>query len=170
MSTSTLYEIVSQAQAIERAIAEAGGELTPEIEKVLMNVDLSLSAKVEGYAQVIDHLDNEALFWAKRAAEADKIAKSIQNAKKRLNERVKEAMIALGKKEVEGETIRFQLVENKGSLVIDETKLPQTHKMQVTEWVADKEKIRADLEALQEVPGAELKGGYALRKYAARGR
>lgn len=165
----TLYEIVSQAQIIEQQIAEAGGELSPELEQALANVDLSLTEKVEGYAQVIDRLESVSEYWSKKAKELSAISDGVDTAVKRIEERLKSAMIELRKDEVFGESIRFKLSTTKGSLVIeDSSKIPSQFLMTVTTTIPDKEKIREALERADEVPGAKLLGGYRLNKYANR--
>ena len=167
---TSLYEIVAQAQVIENAIAEAGGELSPELEKALMQVDLSLTEKVEGYSHVIDRLESVATFWNGKADEYYAIASGVANAAKKIKERLKLAMVEMNKDEVFGESIRYKLTPTKGSLVIsDASKLPDEYLMIETKKVPDKEKIRAQLESFGDVPGASLEGGYQLRKYANRG-
>lgn len=164
---TNLYEIVAQAQVIENAIAENGGELSPELEAALALVDLSLTEKVEGYAHVIDRLDHVSKFWKEKADEHYAIASGLSKARERIKDRLKQGMVILNKDEVFGETVRFKLTPTKGSLVIsDASKLPDEYLMVETRKIPDKEKIRTSLESFAEIPGASLEGGYQLRKYA----
>lgn len=164
---NSLYEIVAQAQVIERAIAESGGELSPELEQALTQIDLSLTEKVEGYAQIMDRLESVSTYWAGKAAELSKISKGCSTVAAKIKDRLKQGMVELGKDEVFGESIRFKLTPTKGSLVIsDASKLTDEYLMIETKKIPDKEKIRAQLESFGDVPGASLEGGYQLRKYA----
>lgn len=163
---TSLYQIVAQAQYIEQKIAEAGGELTPELEAALSNVDLSLAEKVEGYAHVIDRLESVSKYWNDKAEELYNVASGCANAAKRIKERLKQGMVEMSKEEVFGESIRYKLTPTKGSLVIsDASKIPDEFLMVETKKVPDKEKIRTALESFASVPGASLEGGYQLRKY-----
>lgn len=169
--SKSLYEIVAQAGVIEREIAEAGGELSPELEKQLSNIDLSLAEKVEGYAQIIDRLESNSVYWKDKANGFMAISRGLDNVVKRIKDGLKNAMIDLKKTEVYGESICYRLGTSKGTLVIDDTsRLPVAFTMQVTSTVPDKEKIRAALERLEIVPGTRLEGGYRLTKYANRER
>lgn len=163
---TNLFEIVAQAQSIEKMIAEAGGELTPELEAALDNIDLTMATKVESYSYLVDRVCHEAMFWKGKAQQFTKLARALESVADRVEGNMKKAMIAMQKTEVLGESVRYVLSTTKGALVVDTAKLPDTYKMAVTEYVADKEKIRAALEKFEDVPGAKLEGGYSLRKYA----
>lgn len=162
---STLFEIVAQANAIERQILEANGELSPELESALANVDLAVTEKVDSYSVVISRLDTASDYWKAKAAEYTKLAKSTANASDRIRAAIKEAMQSMGKDEVCGEDVRFKLSKSKASLVIDDMMLDPAYKMVITTHLSDKEKIRSALDAGFEVRGARLEPGTSLRSY-----
>ena len=54
--TPTLYQLTGQMAAIEDALQENGGELTPELEELWAETAESLPQKVDGYNQVITNL------------------------------------------------------------------------------------------------------------------
>lgn len=166
----TLFNLVVQANSISQALCESGGELTPQLEALMAHVDTAFPAKVESYHIVMERMTVEAEYWKEKASVYLKIAKAHDALQERLKASIKDGMIALGKDEVMGESIRFKLSPTKGALVIsDETKLPDEYLMIETKKVPDKEKIRASLEAFATVPGASLEGGYRMSKYTIKG-
>jgi hypothetical protein len=166
MSGPKLFDIVAQANHIERQIVEASGELSAELEAALAQVDLALAEKVDGYSAVMVRLDAAAEYWKVRADELARVARSVGAARDRIKEAVKAAMQAMGKDEVSGNEVRFNLSKVKPRLVIDDAALDPAYKMQVTETVTDKERVRLALEEGFEVRGARLESSVSLRSYA----
>lgn len=164
----TLRELTEFAGQIMASLAESGGELTPEIESLLGNLDLKVGKKIDGYKFLMSKMEAEEKFWRSEADTRTKIARSCAAFNDRLYDAIKDAMVKLGVKEVQGETFRAVLSPTKGRLVVDEAKLPEQYKTQVVSLVVDKEKVRKDLEAFVEVPGATLEGGTGLKFYNAK--
>lgn len=101
MSGMTLFELSAEMAAIEDALIEGGGELTPELEQMLQENQQGLANKVDGYCAIIhklsyteDVLDAEI----KRLQEKKKVAK---NAKERLKNHVCETMGTFGMTKLE---------------------------------------------------------------------
>lgn len=163
--SQNLQVMVLEFNNIVSAIAEAGGELTPELEAAFDGMGAQIQVKADSYAFVMDRLDAEAEFWKKRAEQFSRVAKSCKNLKERLNDSIKMAMKQLGTDEVHGVDMRFKLTRMAPKLVIQESLLPSEYKMVVTETVPDKERIKADLANKCEVPGAVMEEVLALRKY-----
>lgn len=166
MEKTTLIKIADDALALNRQLIESGGELTPEIEARLNDIDLKTRDKIDAYQVVRERCRLEADYWKTKADELMRISRAHKEIDRRLTENIKKHMELTGTKEVEGHTVRFVLTKTGEELVIDDSLLPDAYKMQVTEWVPDKEKIRAALQDGVDVAGAELRGGFALRKYA----
>jgi hypothetical protein len=163
--SESLFSLVAQANALEQKIAEAGGEISPEVEKELSHIDLALPDKIDSYAFIIGRLDAASDYWKAKAAEYTKLAKSTANASERIRGAIKQAMMAMQRDEVSGGDIRFKLTSSKASLVIDGATLDPSYMMTVTNHVADKERIKSALEAGFPVKGAHLEAGKALRTY-----
>lgn len=161
----SLYSLVAQANALSRMLAETGGEITPEIESLMSNVDVKLPEKVDGYAVVMERLELEAKYWKDKAASYSLMAKSLASLQDKLKERLKEAIKALGVDEIHGNDVRFKLSGVKPALVLDESKLDPSYLMTVTETVPDKERIRAALQEGAEISGASLVQSVSLRSY-----
>lgn len=156
--------LVADMNQIMSQIAEAGGELSPEIEAFLDDVQGQIQVKADGYAFIMERLTTEAEFWKAKADSYAKVAKACSALKERLNDSIKGAMVALGTDTIEGEEVRFRLSRTKPRLVIDEDFLPPAFKMQVVTLVPDKDKILGELEMGAEVPGAKQEVSFALRK------
>jgi hypothetical protein len=168
-NSDTLYSLVSQTQAIEKMLIEAGGELTPELEAMLDNVDVSMAQKIDGYAFVMEDCESRAAFWKAKADTYSKLAKSHAAIQERIKERLKAALIQLGKDEVQGNEIRFKLSKLNPKIVIwNEAELPDDFKIIVQTKAPDKERIQESLKEGFEVPGVRVEPVYSLRKYAAR--
>jgi hypothetical protein len=158
----TLVEIVSQVAEVTSQIVEAGGELSPELEMKLMQIDLSLARKVDGYSNFIDRLEMEIAYWDAKAKRMKQIADSHKRLREGLRTRIKEAMIAMDRNEIAGEDMRFKLVRSTPSLVIDdENAIPGEY--QIVSWEIDNAKLKKALQSDMKVPGAHLEESLSLR-------
>lgn len=162
----TLLELVTAGQNMTRSIIENGGELTPDLEKALSMVEIEVPAKIDQYVEVLDRLDMEEVYWKSKAKERTAIAKGCANASKRLRDTLRSTMKVFDFKEIFGNDYRFLLTTSAAKLVVEnESLIPQEFKMQVTEWVLDKEKIKSALKDKIEIPGVSLEQKGTLRKY-----
>lgn len=162
----TLLALVGVANFITQALVEAGGEITPELEGTMADLQLQVATKVDGYLAVMDRMEIEAEYWKSKADAYRKIAAAHTSVRERLKENIKRAMLAMGVTEVEGHETRFVLSATKPALVItDGAFIPEAYLDTVVEKVPNKIRIREALEHDQSVPGARLEGGHALRSY-----
>ena len=162
----TLHSLVQQAQVIESALVEAGGELTPELEAIIANLDVSVAEKIDGYSFIMDRFENEAAVFRTKADSFARVAKGLTLFQDKLKERVKLAMVAMGKDEIKGNEVRFKLSNSAPKLVIEnEMVIGDAYKKIVQTIVPDKEKIREDLSIGLAVEGCKLVNGKALRTY-----
>lgn len=100
--STTLFQLSQEMMAIEDALWESGGELTPELEQAMAENAESMAKKVDGYNAVIrafaykaDVLDAEI----KRLTALKKVA---ENAQKRIKEHLLDTMNAFGIEKLEG--------------------------------------------------------------------
>lgn len=92
----TLFELNAEMAALEDALIENGGELTPELEQALAETEQSLAKKVDGYCAVIAKLSYAEDVLAaeiKRLQDKKKVA---GNAKERLKKHICETMGTFG--------------------------------------------------------------------------
>lgn len=165
VENDSLYGLVQQANTISRMLAESGGEITPELEALMANVDVKMPEKIDGYHVVLERLEVEAKYWKDKSAAYALMAKAHTAMHDRIKDRLKDAMKALGVDEIKGHDVRFKLSNVKPALVIDESKLDPSYTMVVTETVPDKERIRAALTEGAKIQGAQLVQSQSLRPY-----
>ena len=99
----TLFQLTADMVALEDELIENGGELTPEIEGMLVATQEALVAKADGYNALLRKLkaeeavcDGEAKYWAQKK-------KIVSNAQKRIREHINEVMTLCDIKKIEGE-------------------------------------------------------------------
>jgi len=164
----SLVEIMQAFSKLSEALAEAGGELTPEIEANLATLDLKTAGKIDAYHFLMKRMETEAEFWEEEAKRRKQIAAGCYALADRLKNGILFAMQQLGTTEIAGNAVRAKLTATKGRLVIDEANLSDDWKMTEIRKVPDKERIRAALDNLETVPGASIEGGQSVRFYAAK--
>jgi len=154
---NSLTEIINQVSEIEKQLADSGGELTPELEAMIVQVEISLPAKIDSYDYVIRKMSHAAEFYKERAQFFTKFSKSCENVGKKIKDSLKFRMLEMGLEELLGNEIRFKLRNNKPSVFIkDESLVPDKYRIAVTTYKIDNDKILADLKAGVDVPGAEI--------------
>lgn len=161
---TTLPELIAQAAWIEnQCIENPGDEAWLEAFK---QVELDKAEKIDAYPFVMDRLTRAADQWKEMSEDAARMEFSLRRIVLRIKDALKFAISAIESKEAIGNHHRFKLSPCKPSLVItDKDALPPEYFMQITQVVPHKDKIRAALERGEDVPGACLEGGLALRHY-----
>lgn len=161
----SLSLIVSETALLEQKIIEAGGEITPEIEALLVVNEAELMDKVDSYNFIIERFDAYEEFYKQRADMFYSISSRCKSAREILKNNILLAMERLGKKEIQGEDFRFALVKSKASVVIEDEKLiPEDYKTKVITEKVDKSRLSADLQ-MGPIPGAKLQEGFHLRAF-----
>lgn len=163
--SESLYALVSEAQTLIQHLAESGGELTPEIELALTNIDAKLPAKIDGYATILERLVLEEEYWTGKADQYYAIAKGCKDGREYLKDSLKAAAKALGTDELIGADQRFKISNGAPSLVIDQSKLPDGYLKKKVTFEPDKDKIKADLIRGKEVEGAIFKESVKIQAY-----
>lgn len=164
-----LNELVLYSQNITNQLIESGGELTPAIEYELANIEKDLAVKTDKYVYVMERLDLEAKYWKDKAALYAKVSQSCANVKENLKSRIKEAMQALDKTELEGLDFRFKLVNQGKALDINENKIPLKYKIEEVVYKLDRKQLKEDLEKGEQVEGCTLRPVVSLRVYPKKG-
>ena len=119
MDQRTLFQLSADMAALEDELMENGGELTPEIEGMLVATQEALVAKADGYNTLLRKLkaeeavcDTEAKYWAGKK-------KVAANAQKRIREHINEVMGVYGLTRIEGEHCKISRSEREG-IEVDE--------------------------------------------------
>lgn len=115
----TLFDLSAQMARIEDELYEAGGELTPELEREMTETQESLMAKVDGYNALYRKLGAVAASAKSEADRLSKIRKTAENAQKRLKERLLWNMNQFDMDKLEGRLCKMSVRRSK-SLNVDE--------------------------------------------------
>lgn len=164
----SLVILAQESARIEMMLAESGGELTPQLEEMLAEIDIKLPQKVENYSLLMERMDALALHYNERASMLLKMSTAAKSVIERCKQNLKQAMINMQAEEIYGVDVRFKLQNNPPSVFIEDEKaidgaytvvVPQTIKI-------DKNRIKEDLKMGMTVKGARLEVGQSIRQYA----
>lgn len=111
MSTDSrsLFQLSADMSAIEDALYETGGELTPEIEAALQETAQSLAMKTDSYNALMRKFGSQADVIDAEIKRLTALKKTCQNAEKRLREHVCETMQMFGIEKLEGTYCKMSL-------------------------------------------------------------
>lgn len=167
--SESLRALVAQATNLSTALIESGGELPPEMEAALTEIDVKLPIKIDGYAVIMERLEMESEYWKQKAELYVDISRGCLKARERLKESLKFAMGQLGADELKGIDVRFKLSNAKPKLVINEALLETGYLIAQTVSVPDKKRIEQDLKDGIAIEGAMFMESKSLRSYANKG-
>jgi hypothetical protein len=161
----SLYELTEEAIKIEQIILEAHGEITPEIEKLLDEVDIKTPEKIDSYVYVIERMKNSAEFIKQKVEQHKKLIASYKRVENDLRDRLKSHMLTLGKTDAFGCEYRLKLSKGKSKLILDQASLSLKYLKEEIIFTPNKQMITDALEADKAVDGAYLEDVFTLRKY-----
>lgn len=107
-----LYELSLQAAELAAQLEEDGGELTPDVERLLDRLGADLATKLDSIGQVLRTFERTA--EAKRG-EARRLAESAQadeHAVDRLKDYVRACLDAMGQRKAAGTLFTFTVCRN----------------------------------------------------------
>jgi hypothetical protein len=164
---SALKDLVIQSTQLEELLIESNGELTPDLEEMLVVKDVQIPAKVDAYADVMLRMEMLADYYKQKADVFLRMSTAASAVIDRCKDNLKGAMLQLNEPEIRGFDIRFKLVASNPSVVIqNESQIPLEYiKQEIVEKI-DKKKIAENLKAGKAVSGAVLEQSFSLRKYA----
>ena len=108
----TLQQIIEQMQEIQSQLIEAGGELTPEIEALIISAETRLEKKLDSYAATIDYLKGQADYLDRQAKLYTLRKKAIDNSIKSMRERMAFSMKAAGQEIIKTSAHTYSYREN----------------------------------------------------------
>ena len=159
----TIFEITGEWETLVTMLEEAGGDVSdPEVaafvDSCFNEIETNLESKVDGYVQVLNELKVRA---DARKAEADRLMKRSRvdiATMKTMKERLSYALMSIGREKIETERFKVTVANAGGKqpMTLDDTALPP-------DWVdvkqvetPAKDRIRAYLEAGNDLPFARL--------------
>lgn len=119
----TLYELLPEMRQMEDILEETGGELTPELEGLWQETSTSLVTKVDGYNDLLNHLEGYSKNLDTEIKRLQALKKTADNSYKRVTEHLKDAMIAFGFTKLEGERCKVSLSTSTSTEVDDDVVL-----------------------------------------------
>lgn len=135
MSTDsrTLFQLTADMAAIEDALYETGGELTPEIEQALQETAQSLAVKTDSYNALMRKFGAQADIIDAEIKRLTALKRTCQNAEKRLREHICETMQMFGIEKLEGQFCKMSLGKSTRVETNDE-KLTETYVAALNEF------------------------------------
>lgn len=161
----TLMQLVDESSDVIQMIRASGGEVTEEIQQMLLVTESNFAQKVDNYNIVLSRLEMEKEYWAEMAKKIQAVAKGYDNSLNFLKSNLKNAMLTLDKTEMMGDGYRFKLSKSKPIVEVDADKVPAEFLDEEVVYTPNKEKIRQALAEGRAVEGARLKESYQLRTY-----
>lgn len=156
----TLYEISAEQQRLNYLLEESGGELTPEIQELLIINEGNFLSKSENYAKAILHYKAVEQTIKAEQERLDAFKKTAQKTQEKLREKLSEAMILFEKEKIEFNTIKLSFRKSQSVQIIDESKIPNEFIKVKTE--IDKAGIKEALKS-KSIPGAILQDNLNLQ-------
>lgn len=164
MSENTLLQITKEYQHIESKLLEAGGEMTPDLETWLEEINSKLVTKIDACVYVLERLKAGETYFKAKAQQWLEAARLHSSAEARLKARIKFCMRELETKEIAGDDSSFKLSGGRyRTFVKDPSLLPNEFWKEVVERVPDRELIESAIENGIEVPGVQREEILSLR-------
>ena len=121
---ATLYALTAAQAAIEDALYENGGELTPELEAQLAETREALPAKIDGYNHILARLAGMEAAADAEIKRLQALKKTAQNAQKSLKGHLLNAMQTFGIEKIEGSTCKvFRRLSPESVNITDEGRI-----------------------------------------------
>jgi len=152
-----LYELTKELTVINDELITAEGEITPDLEKRLDQVNLALTEKATGIRKWRAMIDTDTSGLDAEISRLQKMKKIKVNLADRLDTYVKGCMEAADLKKIETPIGTFAIQKNPPSVeIVSEEMVPAEFQTVIPEQrVPDKKKIIAALKDGYDVPGAK---------------
>lgn len=150
----SLYQITEEYQEIASQLEL--GELTPELEKALTINKEELQTKAVRYAFVVKQFESDINAIDEEIKRLQAMKKSKENAKDRIKDTLKNAMLHYNIQKVEVPTLKLSFRESKSVEVYDMDKLHADYIKEKVTLSADKKAIKDTFDSGGFVDGAAL--------------
>ena len=115
MNNLTLYQLTEEEQAIEAALIDNGGELTPELEAAMAANAAALTKKVDSYGALVRKFAATSDICKGEIARIQGIKATCDKSVKRLKDFVAQTMDAFDLKTMEGDLTKVTLITSKAT-------------------------------------------------------
>ena len=155
--SKSIFKIVNEYLDITSQLVETGGELTPEIESLLVINQAEFVTKIDSYASVLEQLRMAKDLWTKRKTRVGNVCKTIDAMTDRLKGNIIDSVKKLGVNKVDGKETAFRIKTTNGAVKFSDEKLiPEKYKIQTIVTTIDKAAIGDDLRSGIPVAGCYL--------------
>lgn len=163
---SNLISLAGLANQIHETLLANGGDLTPELELKLTEIEAKLPNKADGYAYVCEDLDHKVDMLTSRANVYAHAAQSLKRHIKFMKDKMKLALELLDAKEIKGIEHRWKLQSAKDRVIIDdESKVPDRYFETTIIRIPQKDAIYSDLKTGVNIPGCRLEASTYAKSY-----
>lgn len=154
---NNLYELSTELSVINDKIADAEGEIFPEMEARLDAVSLAIRDKIQSIAKWTINIDSHTEAIDKEIDRLQHKKKMTENLNKRLQDYIRQSMQRAEISKIEYPTFTVSVVKNPPSVeVVSEEAVPNAYKTVKQVIQIDKRRIMDDLKAGQKVEGCSL--------------
>lgn len=158
----TLATILMNTDDILKKVALAGGEISEELEAELESNSQDLSVKLTGYCALIKATPFKIAMLKDAISELTATVRVMENFEATMKERVKYALGTRQIDKLETDHYDISLRASNPKLCVDENLLPATYLLEKVVVSVDTDRIKAELKAGKEIPGAKLESGKSL--------
>lgn len=151
----SLFQISSELTEVVRAIEEAGGEVTPEIEQQLTISRTELQTKSLNYVHYIKKLENDLELVKTYEEQLEAFKKRKAKTLERLKDALKTAVEKFG--DIETDIFKITTRKSESVEVIDETDIPMHFYESKLVKTLSKTKLKEAIKKGEEIPGVVLK-------------
>lgn len=155
--TDNLHELSTSIARIKDQIIDAGGEVSPELERLMDESGLAMRDKVGGIIKWTINLGGDEGAIDGEIERLQKLKKAKKNLRVRLETYVEQSMKTADIRKVDLGTMEVAVIKNPPSVEVeDEKALPGQFIEIITTQRVDKKAILVALKAGQDVKGARL--------------
>tara|TARA_B100000029_G_C17541910_1_gene947033 strand:+ start:207 stop:728 length:522 start_codon:yes stop_codon:yes gene_type:complete len=108
----TLNDIINKFQNIELQIIDSDGEISKDIEELIVENDSDLSDKLDGYEKFNRYLNSQIDYLKSAEEHYNKRRKVLENSIRKLKERMLNAMVITGKEKIKTIEFNFSVGES----------------------------------------------------------
>lgn len=152
---ASLHELLSVFSELEEALAETGGELTPELEGKLSLITSDLNKKVDYLAFIVERVPTVVEFYRAQSDKYAKMARSLTSLSDNVKDNVRLGLETQGRSELVGSEFSFKLSAPRESVdVLDVNLIPRD--LCSVSYKPNRELIKESIHSGNTVPGVRL--------------
>lgn len=153
----SLYGISNDFLALNQALMDAEGDLSPELEEAMVINEAEFTQKAANYAALIRYFQAQEVGLKEEMSRLSAYCGSLSNKIDRLKENLKVAIEMRGGTPVEAGSFRLSLRSAVSVNILDESLIPKKFMVTKTTKAPDKKEIKAWIDSGKKVRGAELR-------------